>query len=199
MFPNKIHFSKRSQCLDSRVCRAASPCQHWVNWSTSRWRGKPLLKKLYALFSLSFSSFSLSPAVPAPLLSVSLTHSVSCTHRAWTPSSRLRAWRMDLSHTHPRGVFEEWILDFRLWGSFPPGLSRGRSLANELKPERTAGNNKKSPKFRKPRQQSQMSWSHWFFFFLRKSSLTVSVYQKPLCPCVHSSSPEISLRKSRCF
>ena len=97
-------------------------------------------------------------------LSVSLTHSVSCTHRAWTASSRLRAWRMDLIHTHPRGVFEEWILDFRLWGSFPPGLSRGRSLANELKPERTAGNNKKSPKFRKPRQQSQMSWSHWFFF-----------------------------------
>lgn len=43
-----------------------------------------------------------------------------------------------------------------------------------------------------------MSWSHWFFF-LRKSSLTVSVYQKPLCPCVHSLSPEMSLRKSRCF
>lgn len=145
MFPNKIHFSKRSQCLDSRVCRAASPCQHWVNWSTSRrWRGKkPLLKKLHALFSLSFSSFSLSP-VPAPFcLSLSLTLSLVHTepehpavvyeHGGWTSAT----------HT-PEEFLRNGSPDFRLWGSFPPGLSRGRSLANELKPERTAGNNKKS-------------------------------------------------------
>ncbi|XP_049554172.1 transmembrane protein 233 isoform X2 [Orcinus orca] len=29
-------------------------------------------------------------------------------------SSQQPAWRTDLIHTHPKGVSEEWILDFRL-------------------------------------------------------------------------------------
>lgn len=121
MFPNKIHFSKRSQCLDSKVCRAARPCQHWVNWSTSRWRGKPLLKKLYALFSLSFSSFSLSPAVPAPLLFVCLSHSLCLLYTQSLNTQQSSTSMEDGPHPHtPQRSFwgmDPWLQTVRIFSS----------------------------------------------------------------------------------
>lgn len=105
---------------------------------------------------------------------------------AWAASSQPRAWRMDL--IPPQRSFwgiDPWLQTVR---SFPPELSRGRSLANELK---------KSPKFRKTEQHSQISQSHWFFLKKRKNQ--VSLFQFSKSHCVHSSSPEISLRKSPYF
>lgn len=52
---------------------------------------------------------------------------------------------------------------------FPPGLSRGRSLANELKPERTAGNNnKKVQNLGNPGSKARSAEAIDFFFFFKK-------------------------------
>ena len=156
---------------------------------------------LSLLFFLSPPPSPPPPIPPSVCLSLSLSlplslvhaepeqPAVSHKHGGWTSSTHTpEEFLRNGSLTSDCEIFSSRTLQRQVPGKWTKTRKNSRQQQQ------------KSPKFRKPRQQSQISWSHWFFFFfLRKSSLTVSVHQKPLCPRVHSSSPEMSLRKSRCF
>lgn len=161
-------FPQRKPALDSNICRSAmSVCVE----------SESLLSKK--------EGFGLRRLRPVVFPSSSLCLSVP--HRAWAASSQPKHGGLTSSAHPTKGVSEEWIFDFRLWDlSLLDSPEAGPWQMNYKK---------RSPKFRKTKQHSQISQSLGFLKKgkRKKKSISLSEFRKGLC--VHSP-PAASLRKS---